>query len=218
MKGQLNKDGVKALLAPFRWTIVMAVAFFLAAGRLDVFRAWLFFGICLACAIVGAVIMWKLAPELANQRAFVKEGTKRWDKFFLATYFPISLLVFPVVAGLDVGRFQWSELGILYAVAGVVLYLVCFVLGYWAMVTNEHFEGTVRIQRDRNHRVITNGPYRFVRHPGYLSMILGAISGCFVIGSVYSLIRTNSLGTLNISQERSTNCSPECGRDTLFKA
>lgn len=188
MKKQLNKDGVRALLAPFRWAIVMAVAFFLAAGRLDIFRAWLFFGIYLAGAIVGAVIMWKLAPELANQRAFVKKGTKTWDKYFLATYFPVSLLVFPVVAGLDVGRFHWSELGIPYAIAGIVLYLVCFVLAYWAMVMNEHFEATVRIQLDRNHRVITNGPYRFVRHPGYLSMILGGISCCFIIGSVYSLV------------------------------
>ncbi len=188
MKQRLTKDGVKALLAPFRWTIVMAAAFFLAAGRLDVFRAWLFFGIYLADAIAGALIMWKLAPELANQRAFVKEGTKTWDKFFLATYFPISLLVFPIVAGLDAGRFQWSQLGITYAIAGVVLYLACFILGYWAMVANEHFEATVRIQEDRDHKVITRGPYRFIRHPGYLSMVLGGLSACFVIGSAYSLI------------------------------
>lgn len=188
MEKRLTKGGVRALLAPFWWTIVMAVAFFLAVGRLDVFRAWVFFGIYLAGAVVGAVIMWKLTPELANQRAFVKEGTKTWDKFFLAVYFPISLLVFPIVAGLDVGRYQWSQLGIIYAIAGVVLYLACFVLGYWAMVVNEHFEATVRIQKDRGHRVITCGPYRFVRHPGYLSMILGGLSACLVIGSAYSLI------------------------------
>jgi hypothetical protein len=80
MTTRLTKDGVKTLLAPFRWTIVSAVAFFLSAGRLDIFRAWLFFGIYFAGAIAGALIMWKLAPELANQRAFVKEGTKPWDK------------------------------------------------------------------------------------------------------------------------------------------
>jgi len=188
MTTRLTKDGVKALLAPFRWTIVSAVAFFLSAGRLDIFRAWLFFGIYFAGAIAGALIMWKLAPELANQRAFVKEGTKPWDKVFLGIYFPVSLLVFPVVAGLDVGRFQWSELGLTYAIAGVVLYFICFVLGYWAVVVNEHFEATVRIQEDRGHKVITSGPYRFVRHPGYLSMILGGLSASLVIGSVYSLI------------------------------
>jgi protein-S-isoprenylcysteine O-methyltransferase Ste14 len=188
MKERLTKDGVKALLAPFRWTIVMTVSFFLAAGRLDVFRAWLFFGVYFVGAIVGAVIMWKFAPELANQRASIKEGTKTWDKVFLATYFPVSLLVFPIVAGLDVGRFKWSQLGISYSIGGVILYVICFVLGYWAVVVNEHFETTVRIQEDRGHKVINSGPYRFVRHPGYLSMILGGLSASLVIGSVYSLI------------------------------
>lgn len=125
---------------------------------------------------------------LANQRASIKEGTKTWDKVFLAIYFPVSLLIFPIVAGLDVGRFRWSQLGITYAIGGVVLYIVCFVLGYWAMVVNEHFEATVRIQKDRVHKVITSGPYRFVRHPGYLSMILGGLSASFIIGSLCSLI------------------------------
>jgi protein-S-isoprenylcysteine O-methyltransferase Ste14 len=188
MKKQLNKDGVKALIAPFIWVIVMAVSFFLAAGRLDIFRAWLFFGVYFMGAIVGAVIMWKLAPGLANQRAFIKEGTKTWDKGFLAIYFSVSLFIFPIIAGLDVGRFRWSQLGITYAIGGTILYIACFVLGYWAMVVNEYFEATVRIQKDRMHRVITGGPYRFVRHPGYLAMILGGLSASFIIGSLWSLV------------------------------
>ncbi|MBW2030870.1 MAG: isoprenylcysteine carboxylmethyltransferase family protein [Deltaproteobacteria bacterium] len=188
MEKRLTKGGVRALLAPFWWTIVMAIAFFLAAGRLDLLRAWVFFGIYLAGAVVGALIMWRFAPGLANQRAFVKQGTKTWDKAFLAIYFPISLVVFPIVAGLDVGRYRWSQLDTTYAIIGVILYLACFVLGCWAMVVNEHFEATVRIQTDRGHKVITSGPYRFVRHPGYLSMILGGLSACFVLGSAYSLI------------------------------
>jgi len=188
MKKQLNKDGLKALFAPIIWAIVMAVCFFLAAGRLDIFRAWLFFGVYFMGAIVGAVIMWKLAPGLANQRAFIKEGTKTWDKGFLVIYFSVSLFVFPIVAGLDVGRFRWSQLGITYAIGGTVLYIACYVLGSWAMVVNEHFELTVRIQKDRMHRVITGGPYRFVRHPGYLAMIIGGLSASFIIGSLWSLV------------------------------
>ena len=188
MKERLNKDGVKALLAPFRWVIVMAVSFFLASGRLDIFRAWLFFGINFMGALLGAIIMWKFAPGLANQRAAIQKGTKTWDKVFLAIYFPISLFIFPIVAGFDVGRFRWSQLGITYAIGGIILYIVCFALTYWAMVVNAYFEGTVRIQKDRMHKVITSGPYRIVRHPGYLSMILGGLSASFIIGSQFSLI------------------------------
>ena len=188
MKEQLTRDGIKALLRPFRLTAVMAVTFFVAAGRLDLPRAWLFFGIYFVGAVLGAVIMWRYAPGLANQRASIGEGTKTWDKVFLAIYFPVSLVIVPMIAGLDVGRFRWSQLGGNYMTGGIALYAVCFVLVYWAMVANEHFEVTVRIQKERKHRVINRGPYRFLRHPGYLAMILGLLSPSFVIGSLYSLI------------------------------
>jgi protein-S-isoprenylcysteine O-methyltransferase Ste14 len=187
MEKRLTKNGVKALIAPIRWTMVMAVAFFLAAGRIGISRAWIFFGLYLAGAFIGAIIMWKLAPELANQRGSIKEGTKTWDKILLWIYFPVSLLGFPIVAGLDVARYRWSQLGDHYIVVGILLYVGSFVLVYWAMVVNEHFEASARIQEERGHKVITKGPYRFVRHPGYLGMILGGLSGSLTIGSLYSL-------------------------------
>lgn len=188
MKPQLNKDGVKYLLAPFRWTLLMAVVFFIAAGRLDISRAWLAFGIHFSGAIAGAILMWTFAPGLANQRASIKQGTKRWDKVVLTVYFLLVLLVIPLIAGLDVGRYQWSQLGTIYAIFGIVLYLAFFLLFYWAMLINEHFEGSARIQSDRAHKVIIKGPYGFVRHPGYLAMIFASLSDSLIIGSLCSLI------------------------------
>ena len=171
--------------------------FFLAAGRLDITRAWLLLGIDYLGVVVISVIFWKLTPDLANQRATIKEGTKHWDKVFLAFYFTTSLIAFPVVAGLDVGRFQWSELHINYAIAGVILFTLCVALVSWAIMVNQFFETTVRIQTDRGHKVITGGPYRLVRHPGYLSIILGALSATLIIGSGYSLI-PGGLGILAV--------------------
>jgi hypothetical protein len=108
MEKQLTRDGVKTILMPFGLKAVFYICFFLAADRLDIFRAWLLLGIDYLGVIVVSVIFWKLAPELANQRASIKEGTKPWDKVFLAVYFFISLIAFPIVAGLDVGRYHWS--------------------------------------------------------------------------------------------------------------
>jgi protein-S-isoprenylcysteine O-methyltransferase Ste14 len=188
MKPRLNNDGIKYLLAPFQWTILMGVGFFLAAGQLNILRAWLALGIHFLGAIAGAILMWKFAPELANRRASIQKGTKGWDKLILAIYFLLVLLVIPIVAGLDVGRYQWSQLSISYAIIGIVLYLGFFLLFYWAMLTNKHFEGSSRIQNDQAHRVIMNGPYDLVRHPGYVAMIFASLADSFIIGSLYSLI------------------------------
>ena len=58
--------------------------------------------------------------------------------------------------------------------------LVLFVLGgglfIRAMGENPFFEKTVRIQHERDHHVIETGPYRFVRHPGYVGLVAWVLS------------------------------------------
>ena len=188
MNQQLNKDGIKSLLEPFRWAVLMTITFFLAAGRLDIFGAWIAFGILSLGATAGAMLMRRFAPGLANQRASAKEGTKEWDKIILMVYFSLILLIIPLVAGLDVGRFKWSQLGPNFTFAGIIFYAIFFISLHWAMLNNEHFETTSRIQKDRNHKVITSGPYRIVRHPGYVAMIFAGLAYSFTIGSLYALI------------------------------
>lgn len=51
------------------------------------------------------------------------------------------------------------------------------------MGVNRHFEATVRIQNERGHQVVSSGPYKLIRHPGYLSIILGVLSTPLMIGS-----------------------------------
>lgn len=87
----------------------------------------------------------------------------------------------------------WATIGVSFFCELVLTgFLVCLaptmIIGIWAMVENEHFEQFVRIQTDRNHRVVTTGPYKIVRHPGYLAGILGTLAGPLMLGSVWSII------------------------------
>jgi len=59
---------------------------------------------------------------------------------------------------------------------------------YKRQAENTHFETTVRIQYDRNHRVITTGPYRIVRHPGYAGLIIVNFGSSMILGSLYGFI------------------------------
>ena len=55
------------------------------------------------------------------------------------------------------------------------------------MAVNPHFEKFVRIQTDRDHRVIDSGPYRIIRHPGYLAIIIGLLfSAPYLLGSLWA--------------------------------
>lgn len=98
------------------------------------------------------------------------------------------LLVVPAVAGLDAGRFHWSTLGAAFVIRGVVLYVAASTIVYWAMAVNPYFEGTARIQKGRGRRVVAAEPYRMVRHPGYVGIILGDLALPLVIGPVFAPI------------------------------
>ena len=94
------------------------------------------------------------------------------------------LFVHWIVAGLDRGRFHWSDtvppwlqaMGLL-ALAGS--YAFCI----WAMHVNRFFSSVVRIQTDRGQHVVSTGPYAVIRHPGYLAGIVVMLASGIALGS-----------------------------------
>jgi len=78
----------------------------------------------------------------------------------------------PLIAGLD-ARFSWSPaFGLPVKLVSLTVILAGYVLASWALIENRYFSGVVRIQTDRGHRVVSSGPYRYIRHPGYTGALL----------------------------------------------
>jgi protein-S-isoprenylcysteine O-methyltransferase Ste14 len=94
-----------------------------------------------------------------------------------------------VAAPLDV-RYGWTApLPSWVHITGNALVIIGFAILTWSMVTNRHFEATVRLQSDRDHHVMTGGPYRFVRHPGYVGTIIAFYFGTpLALGSAAMIV------------------------------
>ena len=58
----------------------------------------------------------------------------------------------------------------------------------WAQAVSPFFEPGVRIQHERRQRVVTSGPYAFVRHPGYTAAIAMFLGVAFALASWWALI------------------------------
>lgn len=71
-------------------------------------------------------------------------------------------------------------------------------IGTWAMVVNRFFSSHVRIQADRGHTVVSAGPYRVVRHPGYAGGILAWIAAPVFFSSYWVTIPSVAVITLTI--------------------
>ncbi len=187
---RLDAAGITVVVGTFFGAFIEGVALFAAAGTMALPRAWFFLALSfVAMCSQTLLVAWK-NPELVNHRGRWKKkrDAKRWDKPLVIVFGILGFYVVPIVMGLDVGRCHWSRLGTWSLVVGTALYIFGTVLITWAMLVNTHFETVVRIQTDRNHRVVTDGPYRFIRHPGYVGAGLWILAAPLIVGSAYGLI------------------------------
>ena len=178
----------KQLFLTSIFLFVQLIVFFISAGYLTDTRSWLYFITAFVHYVVSTTVQFKLNPKLLVQRLKMKrEGSKLWDEILMRLSNLSMIILIPVVAGLDF-RFNWSILEIYFAFFGLIFVAVSSIFLNWAMILNPHFEPTVRIQKDRDHKVISSGPYKIVRHPGYLAAILYALSMPLIIGSAFTFI------------------------------
>jgi protein-S-isoprenylcysteine O-methyltransferase Ste14 len=166
------------------WTAVfIGGSLFLAAGRTDVPLLWVN---VLVWAGSTFVIGWIMDLDLMRERSRIGGGIR--GRLLQVFGLPV-LASHYVVAGLDVGRFHWSDrvpVG-LHAV-GLGLMLLAFGLLSWTIYVNPFFAKAVRIQDDRGHEIVTSGPYGHVRHPGYAAFALIFLASGLALGSYLSLI------------------------------
>jgi protein-S-isoprenylcysteine O-methyltransferase Ste14 len=162
--------------------VVLAVLFG-SAGRWDLPFFWLFLGVVLIFLVAVRLLT---DPGLQQERAGPGSGRSRSRAFRLALApFFVGLLV---VAGLDAGRFRWSAVPPGVQAAGLVGLAAAFSLMLWAMAVNRFFSPAIYIQTERGHHVVTGGPYRFIRHPGYLAMALIMGFAALALGSWWALL------------------------------
>jgi protein-S-isoprenylcysteine O-methyltransferase Ste14 len=101
----------------------------------------------------------------------------------MVALFGLAFIAIPIVGAFDNGRYHWTSMQGWLVYPGSALFLIHIWIFAWAMKVNTFFEKTVRIQKERDHYVVDSGPYRFVRHPGYASNILGMIGVPLIMGS-----------------------------------
>ncbi len=168
-------------------TVVFGALMFLAAGRLDWIMGWLF--VAIMGVNIGAMlgVIGLRNPDLLAERSGLRQNTKPWDPP-LAAFMAYSPFLIVLAAALDL-RFGWTRppaIGVSLAMLAPVL--AGWVIMYWAMTANRFFSATVRIQDDRGHAVVSTGPYRLVRHPGYAAAIVIYASLPLMLGSVCGFV------------------------------
>lgn len=144
----------------------------LISGAWNWWEAWIYAVISTVGFILSRWLAAKRHPDILQEcaRSMELQDAKAWDRI-LAPMMALGSVVILIVAGLD-KLYGWTPpFSIPIKIVAFVVILWGYVLGTWALMENRFFSGVVRIQTDRGHQVVTTGPYRFVRHPGYVGVL-----------------------------------------------
>ena len=171
--------------------LVVPLAPMIISGVWDWWEAWVYAIINILGFIISRVLAARRNPDIITERARSMElqDAKSWDKI-LSPMLAFGALIVLIVAGADKG-FGWSTPFSLNAkIVALIVIILGYVLGSWALIENRFFSGVVRIQTDRGHHVVTTGPYRIVRHPGYAGALWTYVAMPILFDSLWAFIPT----------------------------
>ncbi|MCJ7599052.1 MAG: isoprenylcysteine carboxylmethyltransferase family protein [Methyloceanibacter sp.] len=187
----------KLILRTILAMLLLGGLLFLSAGTYDWPGAWAFLARLGTIGLGGGSWLAATDPELFKERMkpMFQRGQKGWDKKLMGAILALWLSWF-VVMGLD-PRYGWSSVPLSLQVVGFLLLVLMMVIVVYVLRENRFAAPVVRVQTERGHRVVSTGPYAFVRHPMYASMLfyglgvpllLGALSGLIVAAALIVLI------------------------------
>jgi len=180
---------VRLIVQTFIWFGAMGILLFLAAGTFAWPGAWAYLALMVALSFTLGIDLARHDPGLLRERmgSPVQRDQPAADKVLL-----IALLLFffawLVLMGLDAKRFAWSSVPVSIQVLGALITLWSIWFCYRAMRENSFAAPVVKLQQERGQRVISSGPYAFVRHPMYFGAALYFIGTALLLGSWWGVI------------------------------
>ncbi len=177
---------LRSILVTTVYLLILGTLLFASAGSLDWPMAWAVLGTYFTTSALSIVFADRdLVVERGRMRTDGDQRDARLAAVSFLFFYPITL----VIAGMDVGRFEWSpDYALDWQLLALALYILGNLLGFWAVICNRYFSTFARIQDERGHSVETRGPYGYIRHPGYAGTILAAIALPPALGSLWAFI------------------------------
>ena len=177
----------KWLLQTFIWIAAMAALLFVPAGTLHWPAAWVFLASMAILGVSGGLwLAWTDPALLAERmRPMMQDDQPVADKKFMLAFGAVALIWF-VTIGLD-RRMHASQIPAALQALGLIMLVLSSGFIMWVMRANSFAAPVIKLQTERGHRVISTGPYAWVRHPMYSGAVLFFVGIPLLLGSSWGL-------------------------------
>ena len=186
MTDQTLAPGELLKLVFSRFSIVVALLialFFIPAGTLAYWEAWIYLGILLSLMLLVLRYLFKNDPQLLARRMRLRERETAQKRIIQVSY-PIVLLMF-LLPGFD-RRWEWSQVPAYVVALADVLVVLGYGMFFLVMRENPYASRVVEVEKGQ--RLITTGPYAWVRHPMYLGVSLLYVATPLALGSYWAVL------------------------------
>jgi protein-S-isoprenylcysteine O-methyltransferase Ste14 len=179
---------VRLIVQTTVWLAIMGLLLFWPAGNWAWPEAWAFLGIFAAGSALFCGWLLGFDPALLEQRlgSLIQKDQPLWDRLFMSAVV-VGWCAWLVAMALDV-RWHGAQVPIWVEVVGGVLIVAGFSATVPVFRANSFAAPVVRVQSERQQRVIDSGPYALVRHPMYAAAMPYLIGIPLLLGSLYGLI------------------------------
>lgn len=187
--------------------LFLNVVLFGAAGTLNWPEAWVYLALAAAMSFGGGFWLARHDPALLAERlgSLIQREQKGWDKLLMVIMLALWVGWLALI-GLDAGRYHWSKVPLILQGAGFVLICLGSYLVWLTLKANSYAAPVIKIQKERGHRVVTDGPYAYVRHPMYAGALPILVGAPLLLGSWWGLAAASCLviviGTRAVLEER----------------
>lgn len=163
--------------------VVLGAMFFVPAGTLRYWQAWLFLATLFVPMAFVASYLIARDPELVERR--LKHGEERSQQKAIVKATSALWLVTFLIPGLD-QRFGWSAVPPWLVLLADALVLTGYMVFFLTVRENSFAARTIRVEEGQ--KVISSGPYAVVRHPMYVGLTLMMLFAPIALGSWWAVI------------------------------
>jgi len=189
---------IKVLIRLVLAIIVLGLIFFIPAGSINFWEAWVYMGILFIPMIFVLIYLLKNDPELLERRMKIKEKEEP-QKVFIK----LSLLVFFIafiIPGFDYS-FEWSKVLFIVIIIADLFIFIGYLLFFLVLKENTYASRIIEVEKGQ--KVISTGPYAIIRHPMYVAVLMMYVLSPLALGSYWAVLAVLPLPVLVIFRIKS---------------
>ncbi len=163
--------------------LILAGLFFVPAGTLDYWQAWIYLTVLIIPMLFVVAYFLKNDPAFLERRLKMKEKEIE-QQMIQKLGMPLFLIGFLLPAFGK--RFGWLDVPAELSLAAAGLVLLGYLFIFWVFRVNSWAGRTIRVEKGQ--KVISTGPYSVIRHPMYVGAIVMILASPIALGMYAGII------------------------------